>query len=198
MTDHRRAERSANPPWRSEADMNAPRQSDESIVPVKLANNDGAEPWAEPVEGRDSTERNVNQAALSRTQSRIKHKSCGLAGVREAARKDSALKFTAWMHHVNEDCLTEAFYNLKRTAGNVRLSRLHACGGQDTGAWTVPGPSVQHQQSPAGDAPQDQRTTTQAVAPTPERNGTLAAASCPRLAELSCRAFQLPAVEPFL
>jgi group II intron reverse transcriptase/maturase len=36
--------------------------------------------------------------------------------VREAARKDSTLKFTALLHHVNEDCLTEAFFNLKKTA----------------------------------------------------------------------------------
>jgi hypothetical protein len=53
---------------------------------------------------------------LPRTQSRIKHKSRGLAGVREAARKDSTLKFTALLHHVSEDCLTEAFYNLKKSA----------------------------------------------------------------------------------
>jgi hypothetical protein len=39
-----------------------------------------------------------------------------LHGVREAARKDSTLKFTALLHHVNEDCLTEAFFNLKKTA----------------------------------------------------------------------------------
>jgi group II intron reverse transcriptase/maturase len=36
--------------------------------------------------------------------------------VREAARKDSTLKFTALLHHVSEDCLTEAFFNLKKTA----------------------------------------------------------------------------------
>jgi group II intron reverse transcriptase/maturase len=39
-----------------------------------------------------------------------------LPGVREAARKDSTLKFTALLHHVNEECLTESFYNLKKTA----------------------------------------------------------------------------------
>jgi retron-type reverse transcriptase len=36
--------------------------------------------------------------------------------VREAARKDSRLRFTNLLHHVNEDCLTEAFFNLKKTA----------------------------------------------------------------------------------
>ncbi len=36
--------------------------------------------------------------------------------MREAARKDSTLKFTALLHHINEACLTEAFFNLKKTA----------------------------------------------------------------------------------
>jgi hypothetical protein len=36
--------------------------------------------------------------------------------VREAARKDRSLKFTALLHHVNEDCLREAFFNLKKGA----------------------------------------------------------------------------------
>jgi group II intron reverse transcriptase/maturase len=36
--------------------------------------------------------------------------------VREAAREDRTLKFTALLHHVSEDCLREAFFNLKKTA----------------------------------------------------------------------------------
>lgn len=36
--------------------------------------------------------------------------------MREAARKDSRLKFRTLLHHVNEECLTEAFFNLKKTA----------------------------------------------------------------------------------
>ncbi len=39
-----------------------------------------------------------------------------LHGVREAARKDSHVGFTALLHHVNEDCLRNAFFNLKKTA----------------------------------------------------------------------------------
>ena len=96
--------------------MNAEGKSDESVVPAKRANRSGAEPSTEPAEERGSTEWNANQDALCRTQSRTEHKSRGLAGVREAARKDSTLKFTALLHHVNEDCLTEAFYNLKKSA----------------------------------------------------------------------------------
>jgi RNA-directed DNA polymerase len=33
-----------------------------------------------------------------------------------AARKDSQLRFTALLHHINEDCLREAFFNLKKHA----------------------------------------------------------------------------------
>jgi group II intron reverse transcriptase/maturase len=96
--------------------MNANRKSDESVVPATSANKDAAEVSAESIEERDSTERNAGQAALPRTPGRNKRKSRGLHGVREAARKDRTLKFTALLHHVNEDCLTEAFFNLKKTA----------------------------------------------------------------------------------
>jgi hypothetical protein len=36
--------------------------------------------------------------------------------IRGAARKDSQLRFTALLHHINEDCLREAFFNLKKHA----------------------------------------------------------------------------------
>ena len=65
----------------------------------------------------------AKQAALSRTPSRTKHKSRGLHGVREAARQDSKLKFTALLHHVNGDCLTEAFFNLKKLAAARKRGR---------------------------------------------------------------------------
>ena len=67
-------------------------------------------------EERNSTKRNAGQTALHRIPSRIKCRSRGLHGVREAARNSSTLKFTALLHHINEDCLTEAFFNLKKTA----------------------------------------------------------------------------------
>jgi RNA-directed DNA polymerase len=96
------------------ADMNANRKSDESVVPATSANKGVAEASAEPSEKRDSAKRNTGQAALPRTPGRIKRRSRGLHGVREAARHSS--RFTALLHHVNEDCLTEAFFNLKKTA----------------------------------------------------------------------------------
>lgn len=97
-------------------DMNTNRKSDESVVLATSANNDAAETSAESTEERDSAKRNAEQAALRRTPGRNKRKSSGLHGVREAARKDSTLKFTALLHHIDEDCLTEAFFNLKKTA----------------------------------------------------------------------------------
>jgi RNA-directed DNA polymerase len=98
------------------ADMHANRKSDESVVPAKPANNGAAEAPAEPVEERDSAKRNAEQNALPRTQNRNERKTSRLYRVREAARKDSQLKFTTLLHHVNEDCLTEAFFNLKKSA----------------------------------------------------------------------------------
>ena len=111
----RAAERSENVPD-GKTDMNADRKSDESVVPATPANNGAAETPAESVEERDSTKRNAEQAALHRTLSREQRRSRGLDGIREAARNSSTLKFTALLHHVDEECLTEAFFNLKKTA----------------------------------------------------------------------------------
>ena len=96
--------------------MNADRESDEFVVPATSTNNDATEASVEPTEERNSAKRNDEQDVLHRTPGRNKRKSTGLLGVREAARKDSKLKFTALLHHVNEDCLNEAFFNLKKTA----------------------------------------------------------------------------------
>ena len=112
---HHVADRSENTTGGT-ADMNAERKSDESVVPAKSANNDAVGASAESTEERDSTKRNAEQAALNRTLSRNPTRSRGLHGVREAARKDSTLRFTALLHHVNEDCLIESFFNLKKTA----------------------------------------------------------------------------------
>ena len=98
------------------ADVNAEGKSDGSIVPAKAANKGGAEPSAELPEERGPAKRNIDQDTLRRTQSREKRRSCGLAGVRDAARKDGKLRFTALLHHVNEGSLSEAFFQLKKTA----------------------------------------------------------------------------------
>jgi group II intron reverse transcriptase/maturase len=108
-------ERSANVSD-GKADVHAAGKSDGSVVPANSANNDAAEASAESREGRDPAERNAGQPDCRRTPSRIKRESRGLHGVREAARTDRTLKFTALLHHVSEDCLREAFFELKKTA----------------------------------------------------------------------------------
>lgn len=98
------------------AGMNAPRESDGSILPGKLANNGAAEAPAESAEGRDPAKRNAGQTGLPRTQSRTPGKSSGLSGVREAARKDGKLVFTALLHHIDIDLLRVCFHQLKKNA----------------------------------------------------------------------------------
>lgn len=94
----------------------AVRKSDGWVVPAKFANKGVPEAPAERMEESDPAERNANQLAKPRTQSRNHGGSNGLEGVRGAARKDSKLKFTALLHHVDEDLLTRSFFGLKKTA----------------------------------------------------------------------------------
>ena len=73
-------------------------------------------PTAEAVEGRNLAKENPGQQPRSRTQSR-KDLQRELDRVREAARKDRGLRFTALWHHVyNVDRLREAYLGLKRKA----------------------------------------------------------------------------------
>ena len=96
--------------------MNANGKSDGSIIPTNPANNSGAEPLAEPAEGRLPAARNTVPSHLARTPSRTKRRSTGLHGVREAAHKSRQLKFTALLHHIDEALLTASFYQLKKKA----------------------------------------------------------------------------------
>ena len=96
--------------------MNAGGNSDGSIVPSTQTNNADTESAAESVEERDSAERNAGEDDLHRTPSRNKRRSFGLAGVRETARANPELKFTALLHHVNEELLHHAFFDLKKDA----------------------------------------------------------------------------------
>jgi RNA-directed DNA polymerase len=95
----------------------ADEKSDACIVPRNGPNNDDASipSSAEDREGRRAAERNADQLPASRTQSRT-GASMGLDGVREAARKGRDVRFTALMHHITPDLLTESFKDLKRSA----------------------------------------------------------------------------------
>ncbi len=119
------SERSANVSH-GKADVHAGGQSDDGVLPAKSTNNGAAEASAESMEGRPSAERNTLQESLCGTPSPnqrssdsdplTEHRSRGLEGVREAARKDRTLKFTALLHHVTESLLIDSYFELKKTA----------------------------------------------------------------------------------
>jgi len=96
-------------------DAHTSRGSDDCIVPEKRPNKEGEEPTAEDVEGRRSAKGNHSETAAAGTQSPGRA-SIGLRGVREAARKDKGLRFTALLHHVNVDLLRSSFRSLRRAA----------------------------------------------------------------------------------
>jgi retron-type reverse transcriptase len=89
-------------------------ESDSGVVPTKQPNKSG-QALAEVVEGRPLTKENMDQPNQPRTPRRVNWSS-GLARVREAARKDKQLRFTALLHHVTVDLLRDSYCALKRGA----------------------------------------------------------------------------------
>ena len=89
-------------------------KSDSLIVPKKPLNK-GTFP-AEMVEGRSEAEGNAEQTPASRTLSRTVGASMGLERVREAARRNRRLRFTALLHHITPQLLVDSFYSLQRKA----------------------------------------------------------------------------------
>jgi RNA-directed DNA polymerase len=92
-------------------------KSDGPVVPTKSSNRAGQSmPVAERAEGRGSTKGNLQQQNASRTPSREDAHSA-LERVRQAAKKDRKLRFTALLHHVyNLEALRTAYFKLKREA----------------------------------------------------------------------------------
>ena len=88
-----------------EAHMNGGGESYSGVIPAKQLNKSGRPP-AEVVEGRPLTEENMDQPNLGRIQSR-ESRSNGLDRVREAARRNGKLRFTALLHHVTVDLLRD-------------------------------------------------------------------------------------------
>src|SRR6516225_4354243 len=84
------------------------------IGSTKQPNKSGKTP-AEAVEKRPQTKENTQQPNLGRTPSRESRPS-GLERVREAARKDKKLKFTALLHHVSINLLRVSYNSLKKQA----------------------------------------------------------------------------------
>ena len=84
------------------------------VVHAKQPNKSGRPP-AEAVEGRPLTKENMDQQNLGRTQSRENGPN-ELDRVREAARRDGKLRFTALLHHVTVDLLRDSYHSLKKRA----------------------------------------------------------------------------------
>src|SRR5215831_18694860 len=95
--------------------MNAGRESDGRVVPAKCPNKGGSISPAEDMEGRRPTKENTGQLAASQMQS-WGNALAGLRRVREAAKRDKRLRFTALLHHVSVALLMNSFYALKRGA----------------------------------------------------------------------------------
>ena len=89
-------------------------ESHNGIVPTKRSNAGRGGP-KEIVEGRPLTKENAEEPTPCRTQSRESGPS-GLDRVRQAAKGDKQLRFTALLHHVNIDLLRSSYYDLKRQA----------------------------------------------------------------------------------
>jgi len=94
--------------------MNGREKSDPVVVAVKRANKVG-KPAVESVEPRAGAKGNAEQQSTHRARNR-ERVSQALGRVREAARLDKKVKFTALLHHVDVDLLRLSFLALKRGA----------------------------------------------------------------------------------
>jgi group II intron reverse transcriptase/maturase len=96
------------------AHMHGGGESYSGIVPSKQPNEDqgGSQ---EVVEGRPPTKENTEESNPRRTPSRARGPN-GLDRVREAARKDGKLRFTALLHHVTVDLLRDSYHSLQKRA----------------------------------------------------------------------------------
>jgi RNA-directed DNA polymerase len=94
---------------------NGPGKSDRPTVPGKSPNNAG-QPAAEGMEGNGLAKGNLLEQNASRTPSRSDAPSA-LERVRQAAKKDKQLRFTALLHHIyNLETLRMAYFRLKKEA----------------------------------------------------------------------------------
>jgi RNA-directed DNA polymerase len=95
--------------------MNGPGKSDSPAVPGKSPNNARASA-AEEMEGSGLAKGNLPQQNASRILSRTDAPSA-LEQVRQAAKKDRKLRFTALLHHIyNLETLRMAYFSLKKEA----------------------------------------------------------------------------------
>jgi RNA-directed DNA polymerase len=93
-------------------DMHAAEESDWRIVPEKAANDAQAE---ERPEGRGQTKENTIESDVGTTQSE-QTAIPGLERVRQKARADRQIRFTALLHHLTVEQLMSSYMNLKKKA----------------------------------------------------------------------------------
>lgn len=94
---------------------NVTEESDSGIVPMNQRNKAKLQMAAEAGEGRPEAKENSSSLNMPSTQSGS-NMSQGLWRVREAAKRDKKLLFTALLHHVTTSFLRDCFYALKRQA----------------------------------------------------------------------------------
>ena len=95
--------------------MNGQGKSDRPVVPEKSPNKAGP-PAAEAMEGRGLAKGNLLEQNASRTPSRSDAPSA-LERVRQAAKEDKQMRFTALLHHIYDpEMLRTAYLGLKREA----------------------------------------------------------------------------------
>jgi RNA-directed DNA polymerase len=94
--------------------MHGSGESYSGVVPTKQPNKSGR-PQAEVVEERPLTKKNMAQSDPCRTPCRESGPN-GLGRVREAAKKDGKIRFTALLHHVTVDLLRDSYHSLKKQA----------------------------------------------------------------------------------
>ncbi len=94
--------------------MNGGEESYSGVVPAKQP-NEGLGGPKEAAEERPLTEENMEEPNLCRTQSRESEPN-GLDRVRQAAKKDRELQFTALLHHVSIDLLRGSYQSLQKGA----------------------------------------------------------------------------------
>ena len=91
-------------------------KSDRPVVPAKPPNKAKGSA-AEGVEGRGLAKGNPNQQNMPIGHSAAPGMPSALERIRQAASRDSKLRFTALMHHIyNQATLREAYFNLKTDA----------------------------------------------------------------------------------
>src|SRR5215467_670547 len=94
--------------------MNGVGESSGGIVPTKQPNEDLGRS-KEVVEGRPPAKENTD--SLTRTGHRDGEGGpSGLDRVRQAAKRDGKMKFTALLHHVTKPLLEQSYYSLSRQA----------------------------------------------------------------------------------